>query len=161
MHGWMVVNKIMIDKIINFDISSIALVFLIVVLSVAAVKDYKTKTISDKLILINLAGGIIFCLLNTDSNFIGIFINTVILFLMLLFIHFITKGQLGMGDVKLITTMGLYFNILTMSIVLFYSTVAAAIVGIGLILLKKADKKTELPFVPFILVGVLLYMIVY
>ncbi len=157
----MVVNKIMINKIINLDIAAIAIVFLIVLLSIAAVKDYKTKTISDKLILINLAVGIIFCLINNNVNFIGVCINTIILFLVLLFIHFVSKGQLGMGDVKLISTMGLYFNIVTMSIVLFYSTIAAAIVGIVLILFKKAHKKTEIPFVPFILVGVLLYVIVY
>lgn len=74
------------------------------------------------------------------------------LFFLLIFL--LSKGRwLGFGDVKLALFMGLFLgwpNILT---ALFSSFFTGAIIGIGLIFLKKKGWKSEVPFAPFLISG--------
>lgn len=74
------------------------------------------------------------------------------LFFMLVLSFFSHKG-IGYGDVKLFSWLGFSLGLADVYSILFYSSIVAAIVGIYLLLLKKMDKKTKIPFGPFVLVG--------
>lgn len=78
--------------------------------------------------------------------------------LFLLLLSFITRHGIGYGDVKLFAWIGFSMGFTDTYSILFYSALSAAIAGLWLILVKKENRKTELPFGPFVYIGVYLVM---
>jgi len=75
----------------------------------------------------------------------------------------ISRGGMGMGDVKLSAGLGLVAGYFGLRIVLVGSCAAyilGSFVGVGLMILGKADRKTAIPFGPFMLVGQAIALIV-
>ncbi len=75
--------------------------------------------------------------------------------LFFLSIYLVTKGRgLGFGDVKLAFLMGLVLGFPKILAALFFAFLVGAILGAVLILAKKKELKSELPFAPFLISGV-------
>ncbi len=83
-------------------------------------------------------------------------------------IYWGSKGKwIGFGDVKLAAAIGLLFGSLDGFFVIYVAVVAGAIVGIALLIAKKANLKTKIPFgsflsgssIIFILFGKIIYNI--
>lgn len=72
--------------------------------------------------------------------------------------HFISKGGVGMGDVKLFIVIGLYMGSGSIMAAVFLSVMASALYSIVMLLLKKIKLKEEIPFAPFIFIGTVLTM---
>jgi prepilin signal peptidase PulO-like enzyme (type II secretory pathway) len=69
-------------------------------------------------------------------------------------IFLISRGKwLGFGDVKLGFFMGLFLGFPKILVSLFFAYLIGAIIGIGLILVKKKTLKSEVPFGPFLVTG--------
>jgi leader peptidase (prepilin peptidase) / N-methyltransferase len=69
------------------------------------------------------------------------------------------KGGMGFGDVKLAGLLGLYLGWLGWNAVLvgtFAGFVLGGLVGVGLLIAHQANRRTPIPFGPFMLVGALL-----
>lgn len=68
------------------------------------------------------------------------------------YIFYILKGQIGLGggDIKLWAALGIYLGPVGIAHNIFLSCFFGALVGGGLILLKVLDRKTPIPFGPFI-----------
>lgn len=66
---------------------------------------------------------------------------------------FASKGAVGTGDGIVILALGTILGIENTFNAIFYATVLASVSSLVLISLKKANKKTRLPFVPFLLFG--------
>ena len=77
--------------------------------------------------------------------------------LFLLFLSFISKHGIGYGDVKLFAWIGLCMGLADTYSIMFYSVLAAAVISLYLLFIKSRDKKTQIPFGPFVFVGV--YMV--
>jgi len=74
-----------------------------------------------------------------------------------LLIVLVSKGQwMGVGDIKLAFLMGLFLGWPNILIALFSAFFIGAVVGIGLIILKKKGLKSEVPFGPFLAIGTFL-----
>jgi prepilin signal peptidase PulO-like enzyme (type II secretory pathway) len=72
----------------------------------------------------------------------------------LLALHLGTKGRgMGLGDVKLALFMGLFLGFPQITVAFYVAFIVGAIVGIGLMVLKKAGRKTMIPFGPFLILG--------
>jgi len=72
-----------------------------------------------------------------------------------LLIFLISRGRwLGFGDVKLGFFMGLFLGFPNILVALFFAYLIGAIIGIGLILTKKKTLKSEIPFGPFLVMGI-------
>jgi leader peptidase (prepilin peptidase) / N-methyltransferase len=74
-------------------------------------------------------------------------------------IALIYKGGMGFGDVKLAGLLGLYLGWLGWNAVLvgtFAGFVLGGLVGVGLLIAHQANRRTPIPFGPFMLVGALL-----
>ena len=66
----------------------------------------------------------------------------------------ISKGRwMGFGDVKLAFLMGLILSFPNILVALFTAFISGAIIGAGLILFKKKDLKSQIPFGPFLAGG--------
>lgn len=73
---------------------------------------------------------------------------------------YITKGKIGVGDGLVLTALG--FGLEFRSVMLLWSMALcmAAVLAMLLLVLKKAGKKTELPFVPCLFLGYVLCQII-
>lgn len=66
----------------------------------------------------------------------------------------VSKGKwMGEGDVKLAFFMGLFLGWPKIIVALFIAFFTGAIIGIGLMVLKKKTLKSEIPFGPFLVLG--------
>lgn len=72
--------------------------------------------------------------------------------------HFIAKGGVGMGDVKLLAVIGTYVGSGSIMAAAFLSVMVSAIYSVVMLLLKKIKLKEEIPFAPFIFIGTILTM---
>jgi len=81
------------------------------------------------------------------GGFIGFFFPFLITWL-----YSVIRGQvgLGMGDVKLYGVLGIFLGPLGITQNIFLSCFLGALIGGGLIAIKKLDKNTPIPFGPFI-----------
>ncbi len=66
---------------------------------------------------------------------------------------------MGMGDVKLLAVVGLFLGWRLTLVALLFSVIIAAITSLVLILLKKINSKSEVPFGPFIAIGTFIAML--
>ncbi len=128
------------------------LLFLSAILIAIAVIDLEHQIIPDELVFFGLA---IFTIYNIQypiyaSNFLAGLISALIL----LSLNLITRGRgMGLGDVKLAILVGSMAGLQSFLIWLFFSFLFGAIIGIILIMLKKAKMKETIPFGPFLVMG--------
>lgn len=124
------------------------------VIFIAALQDIKNMTISTKLIgillvfyLISMVSG--FQVVSFSQSLLGGAISG----LCLLSIYFLSKRQLGEGDIMLLVASSLMLGIYGFFRIIMFSLLPAAICSIVLLVIKNAGIKTEISFVPFIMVG--------
>lgn len=77
---------------------------------------------------------------------------------MFLLAGLISRGGLGMGDVKLFAVAGSYMGGGSILAAAFLSVLASAVYSVIMLLLKRIKLKEEIPFAPFILIGIMLTM---
>ncbi|HCC07445.1 MAG TPA: prepilin peptidase [Clostridiales bacterium] len=133
---------------------------------VIGVIDYEHQIIPNRLIAIFLVIAIVyrinwFTILGNDYGFLfdGI-IAAFGAFLVFFLLMTLSGGGMGGGDVKLIFPVGLMFGIQQIAYVVLVSSVAASIYAIILIIAKKANRKTPIPFGTFLAMGVYIMIMV-
>ncbi len=89
---------------------------------------------------------------NLITHLIGLFIIS----LPLLIIAIITKGGMGMGDVKLMAAAGFFLGAYLIVEAFFIGAIIGGIVAIGLVVAKKVKKDTKIPFGPFLAGGIMM-----
>ncbi|HBQ20716.1 MAG: peptidase A24 [Deltaproteobacteria bacterium GWA2_38_16] len=90
-----------------------------------------------------------------DSS-LGILLGGGVLFIIAyLYLKFTGREGMGGGDIKLAAMIGAFLGYKFVFLVLFISSIAGSLVGIGLILIQRQDLKSALPFGPFLAVGAL------
>ncbi len=75
--------------------------------------------------------------------------------------NLISRNGMGMGDVKLMAAAGLYLGFNKVMGLVFWALFLAVIVGIALMIAKKAKIKTTLPLAPFFLCGSVVSNVLY
>jgi leader peptidase (prepilin peptidase)/N-methyltransferase len=144
----------------------IFMTILFAVLAIASFIDYKTRIIPPILPIILTILGFAFSILKALTlseslwialwnSLLGFLIGGLFLFAAAILGRLILKKEtMGGGDIKLMAGAGacLYWErVLLADILAFF---IAAFVGLVLILCKKIDRKTYIPFVPFLAGGV-------
>lgn len=144
-------------------LKSIRYLLLTGVLFLIAWIDQHEKKIPNRLLLF-LLGGRAFLLLLEWVLFLGMGLSLLIssalgmllgggLFLLA---HFISRGGVGMGDVKLFGVIGCYAGAGVIMPLVFLTVMVSAVYSIVMLLLKKIKLKEEIPFAPFVLIGTIL-----
>lgn len=152
----------------GFSITSLKFAFLIPMLVIAFCIDLKLQIIPNRLTLTIFEVGLFFTFLGVILNVnagINLFINNILgmivgagIFLAITLIGGLIAGKeaMGFGDVKLMGAMGLFFgwiDIILISVMAFFF---AAIVSIGILILRKKKIDEYIPFGPFIVVGAMI-----
>lgn len=135
-------------------LSFIYYLFISSILVVIFVYDLKHFLVLDKVIFPAIALALLYNLFDVHGLIYSLLPAACGASLFFFVIFFISKGKwLGFGDVKLAFFLGLILGIPGILIGLFLSFLIGAIIGIGLIILKGKNLKTEVPFAPFLVLG--------
>lgn len=94
----------------------------------------------------------------SDSLF-GILLGGGSLWLVAFLYELLTKKEgMGGGDIKLLAMLGAFLGWKAILPIIFISSLIGSLVGIPLMLVKKADSKLAIPFGPFLALGALIYL---
>jgi leader peptidase (prepilin peptidase)/N-methyltransferase len=137
--------------------------YLLVIVSFVALIlfDYLYFVIPDKIIFPLIVISLLFNVFFRQSEFITSLLSALVMGGIFAIMHLVSRGTwVGFGDAKLVFLIGLIFNYPLGFISVILSTWIAALMGIGLILLGRANRKTALPFGSF-LAGVSILVIIF
>ncbi len=96
--------------------------------------------------------------LTWQSSLLGILVGGGSLLAIALGYEFLTKKEgMGLGDVKLLAMLGAFLGLGAVFPIIFIGSVLGSLVGVPLMLVKKADRKLAIPFGPFLAGGALIY----
>ena len=138
----------------EFSLKTIHIVILILWLVILSIEDIKHKKVSYLTIVF---GGLLLFIFSivlgelTITNRIG----GISFGLIIMLISYVTRGQIGMGDGLIIAVIGLSFGLFMNLTLLTYGLFLSSITSILLLSFKKANKKSTIPFIPFILIACL------
>lgn len=140
------------------DIAKIVLTYILLLSS--AMIDYKHHIIPNRIILMAILCRLIVLGIEYyvfPEQFMAVLIDcgigAIVGFGMLFIVSIICKQGIGMGDVKLIGTIGFIQGILSAYNILFYALVVLVLYIVVMWLMKKVNKKTQIPFDPFVYLG--------
>lgn len=144
------------DRVIDFIFTA--------VLILTAVKDFKTKIIPDYfngIIFILSIVKIIFLNGDFEKSLIGMGVFPIIFIIIYGYISEIFKRELvGFGDIKLMGMAGFYigysgiYNLIVLYNIIFTLGFLSVV---PFIFIKKIGRKAEIPFAPFICIGILIF----
>ena len=160
--------------LLEFSVNYTTLYFMLIscFLIIIFVYDLKHYIIPDKIIFSAIIIAFLYQLLRTlDFGFIlefgfwnsdfrtllNPFLSAILASVFFLTIVLLSRGKwMGIGDIKLAFFMGLFLSYPNIIISLFLAFFLGAIIGVGLILLRKKTLKSEVPFGPFLVTGTFL-----
>ena len=123
--------------------------------------DYLYFLLPDKIILPLIIISVVFNYFFRWPEFMGLLLSSLVLGGIFAIIHLVSKGEwVGFGDIKLLFLVGLVLGYPLGFLSMILSVWIAALVGIGLIIFGKANRKTALPFGSF-LSGVSILIIIF
>ena len=120
--------------------------------------DFDTQLLPDDITLPLLWLGLLFNLnggfTDLKSAVIGAMLGYLILWSVYWLFKLVTgKEGMGYGDFKLLGAIGAWFGWQLLPAVILLSSVAGALIGIGLIVFKGTGRSTAIPFGPFLALG--------
>lgn len=142
-----------------------AYLYLAAVCMVLALVDTRTRRLPDPLTLPSYPIGVallgIAVPFTEDGvrHFVSALIGMAVLYAIYAVLFLINPNGIGWGDVKLAGILGLYLGWLGLPVWAagtFLGFLLGALFGLGLILARKATRKTPIPFGPFMIAGTLL-----
>jgi len=141
----------------NFIFNFLFLILNSLFLILIFVYDLKHYIIPDKVIYPAIAIALIYNLILNSQFIIHNSISAFGAAAFFLAIVLISRGKwMGVGDIKLAFLIGLLLGYPKALLALFLAFLIGAIIGLGLIILKKKTIKSELPFGPFLILGIYL-----
>ena len=163
-----ILYKLGIQKTFIENLDLIKYIILIPMLLSVVVIDYKLQIIPNRLNLTIFEFGLIFAFLYSFSD-VAISINMLLgmlagggIFLAITLLGGLVYGKeaMGLGDVKLMGALGLYFGLANIIIVSLVSFLIGAILSVLLIVFKIKKMDEYIPFGPFIVIGALITIFV-
>jgi len=143
--------------------SLVKFVMLIILSYLAMVYDITTKRIPNWLVLVMAAGWVLIVipvLFHNIENGTRIIVDSISGVLigggMFLLVYFISRKNLGGGDIKFMAAAGLYLGFSGTIPVMLYGSILAAGTGMVLIMFKVIKRKDPIPLAPFLFIGIII-----
>ncbi|SCY84397.1 prepilin peptidase [Alkaliphilus peptidifermentans] len=143
---------------LNNGINAISIAYssLIILLCIAACFDMKTWIIPDKLIVVAIGLGLIAKAFRNDITFLNIILGGLLAGGIIFTIQYISKGSIGLGDAKLFACIGVFLGVWNTIVAMLLATIFSGMIGLLLLIIGKASRKSIMPFAPFILVSTII-----
>lgn len=139
----------------------------LVIMTILCMADYWERIVPNKILLLLILVGLIEFAVQGIRNLQGLLsiIPAVILGFLFCAITFgiayiVSKGSLGAGDVKLAILLGIFLTGEYVVGTVFYGSLLSAGFSIVQMLRKKLNRKDEIPFVPFLYMGLIIIYLV-
>jgi len=141
------------------DLAVLQFIDILISYLILSIVDIKTLCIPDKILLLTGCSQLIYGIfLLSAREWIRSVVAGLIVYAVFLLISVLSKGGLGIGDVKLLGLTTIFTNLFYLLQVIFLALLLTFFYSVILLILKKCDRKTELPFAPFLLGGMLIHM---
>lgn len=132
------------------------LLFVFVLLLPIFVIDLIHQIVPDELVFCGVALVFLFLLLSDSQSIFSSLFASFVSASFILSIHLITKGKgMGLGDVKLALFLGVFLGVSKIIPWFYLSFLTGALVGIILILVRKAKFGKPIAFGPFLILGLI------
>ncbi|HEY3347798.1 MAG TPA: prepilin peptidase [Nitrospirota bacterium] len=118
--------------------------------------DLKYQIIPDYITLPGIVFGLAFGPLFFNTGFINSLVGAVAGGGLFFLIAVVSRGGMGGGDIKFIAMVGAFLGWRPVLMTIFFGSLLGALVGAGLLISKKAGRKTPIPFGPFLVAGALI-----
>lgn len=128
---------------------------LIPAMAVLSFIDLKLYIIPNRLNLYLAISAILYIIVNYKIAWI-LLMGGVVYFALFFFIAIFTGGSLGMGDVKMMFSVGAILGITLLLKYIAFSFILAMIVGLFLVISKKKKATDKIPFGPYLTIGFVL-----
>ncbi len=154
----------------GISLDTLKFLFLIPMLIIAFMIDFKLQIIPNRLTLTIFETGLIFTFARSLLNITGgidLFIDSILgmlvgggIFLLITLIGGAIAGKeaMGFGDVKLMAALGLFFGWINMILISVMAFLFAAIVSIVILIARRKKFNEYIPFGPFIVVASMIPM---
>lgn len=132
---------------------------LLVILFICAVQDVKKKKI---FIWVILSGAVLvgLCIPFCEDIIILDKMGGALVGVLLIIVSLATAGKIGMGDALLLCLTGMVMGFWSNLELFAFALLMAAVISIILLILRLADRKKSIPFVPFILMSYIVLIII-
>ncbi len=142
----------------KYEIIALVLIFLILI--PVTIIDIKIKKIPDIFTYPGIVAFVVIKSIMKIQPFYEIGLLVLLGFLPFFFIWLFTRGKLGLGDAKLSAFLSLALGVEGWLGMVFFSSVSGLVFAVVMLISKKMDKNTQIPFAPFMCLGTIISMIV-
>lgn len=139
----------------GFTMEALIQITFITVMIWATVTDMKSTMVPDRFVVIGLVSVLLLRVIS-GGELVSYLIASAVSFTILFLILFFSGGKMGGADVKLYALIGLSIGLQDAIGSLFYASIIALMFQVPIIIANKGvDREKEIPFLPFITLGVL------
>lgn len=131
----------------------LANIFFFSCLLISATIDFHHKILPNMITFPGIIFALLFSVFQVTIPFFQSLLGIIIGGGILLLVAILSKGGMGMGDVKLLALIGGFIGPYGALISLFFASALGAVIGSIYLLATKQDKKTPIPFGPFLAIG--------
>ncbi|MDP4183067.1 MAG: A24 family peptidase [Bacillota bacterium] len=156
----MIISDIVIFIYINIKVSDLYELlsfstFSSIMLAIS-LEDFKSREVNNKIIIVTIILGVLCNLIrNNTSCLIVSILSFCIIGIVFIILYRVSNGGIGAGDVKLLACSGLFLGPFELISTIVIALVFTFLISIILLALKKINRKSMLPFAPFLLAGFL------
>ncbi len=141
---------------LGFTIQFLSYIILITLMIICSFIDFKHFIIPNKITYSGIIIGLIFAIFLDHITFVQALLGILIPAGFLFLIALIYKKGMGLGDVKYVAMIGSFLGWADTLLAIFFGALLGSIFGIIFILAAKTEKKSKIPFGPYLSLGTLL-----
>lgn len=146
---------VLLYKYYGFSAETFSYSLLVSLLLLIAFIDFRTMLIPNWTVLFILGAGLVFGFVSPGIPWLEKIIGLLLVGGILLLIALLSRGGLGGGDIKLMAAVGFFLGWRLALCSLFLASVTGGIIGIALLAGGKVKMKTEIPFGPILVAGII------
>ena len=124
-----------------------------------AVVDQKTKKVPDTVLLVFLAAQLLMAGAGNISGFMEGILGSLIFSVIIILVSVTSGGKMGLGDAKLLAVTAIMAGWSYTLVILCIAMALSLVYGIWLMLFRHLSSKEEMPFVPFLCLGVMIHLV--
>lgn len=142
------------------DINGMIYLMTATLLYISVITDVHDKTLPIEYYL-SIIPVLLVKILVIPESFFGkdLMFNTITI-IVLVVIGYIFRASLGFGDIFLFITMTMLLGYGVTIVLILMALVLTSVLGLIMIAMRKANRRTQLPFTPFILFGYIVYLLI-
>lgn len=142
------------------DINSIIYLTATTLLFISVLTDIHDKTLPIEYYVSIIPMLIVKAVIIPESFFGKQLLFNLLTIVILVIIGFIFRASLGFGDILLFATLTMLIGYGVTVVLILMGLVFTSVLGLIMIAMRKANRRTQLPFTPFILAGFIIFLLI-